>query len=142
MTNSPQSYKAEAAVCRMPGTYRRENSLLILEHVQEAQGSLRGFSRNKGAGRCHFPPLPMQRKHMATCENHRGSEIHYPACSHQTLPCFLGATLSSLTCLSPGTVGPLSQKTGVNFANTASPTWHDLQSLSPSSGSSRSHFTS
>ena len=41
----------------MSETYRKESYLLISEPVPKGQGSLRDFSRNKGATRYHFPPL-------------------------------------------------------------------------------------
>ena len=43
----------------MPGAYKRDSYSLNSEHVLEGQGSEGDTSRNKGAGRCHFFPLPL-----------------------------------------------------------------------------------
>ena len=43
------------------------------------------LSRNKGAGRYHFPLLP-QHKHRATFGNQHSAATHYLTCSHQALP--------------------------------------------------------
>ena len=41
----------------MPRVNRKETYLLISEYVLEGKGPLGNFSRDKGVGKCHFPPL-------------------------------------------------------------------------------------
>ena len=109
----------------MPGMYRRESSLLISEHVPKGQRSLGDLSRNKGAGRCQFPPLspsintwpPIGTTLVLTLPN-----LLTPVPYSSLSPCavFQSRLVSSQACLSPETAGPLPQRaSGPNLANTA-----------------------
>lgn len=76
----------------------KKNYLLISECVPEGHCSLKEFSSNKGAGRCHLPPLPPpQHKYTANCRNWHGTNIHYLTCFHQALcPSLLPHSFHSL----------------------------------------------
>ena len=70
--------------------------------IYSTRSSLRDFSRNRGAGRCHFPPPTSQRKQMAASGNHSLSKLiilHPPAPTSQA-------------CLRPSAVRPVPQKIG------------------------------
>lgn len=85
-TNSPKEIQHRSSSLKDAWVYGSEICLLISEHVLEEQESLGDFSRNKRAGRQHFPLL------------HPSSETRTPAGTGMTstLSTWLAYTVPTL----------------------------------------------